>query len=59
MGKLTKIVDHEYEVNGKDIEVSPDPCDKAVFHYELVFSGDLNAAKKSAPIEMAQGWLIK
>ena len=46
MGKLTKIVDYEYEVNGEEIEVSLDPSDKAVFHYEVVFSGDLNAAKK-------------
>ncbi len=47
VGKLNKITDSKYEVDdGEDIEITIDPSDKAVFHYEVVFSGDLNAAKK-------------
>lgn len=47
IGKLTHITDSKYEMGDDEpIAITLDPSDKAVFHYEVVFSGDLNAQKK-------------
>lgn len=48
LGKLTQITDSKYEVgDNHEIEITLDPSDKAVFHYEVLLSGDLHPAKKS------------
>ncbi len=47
IGKVLRIRDDAYEVDGKDVAVELEPGDQALLDYEVVMAGDLNPKKKT------------
>ncbi len=47
IGKMLRIRDEEYEIDGTNVSIKLEPKDKAKMDYEVVMAGDLNPKKKT------------